>query len=668
MDARNPLVSRQTLAWALGLFLLNALICQELFFTEYTVHLGSIEAAYIGISQYALDHPFEWDWFPLWYGGIPYHNTYPPLLHLIVALVAWLFGISPALSHHAVTAALYSLGPVALYVLALQFSRRQAPSLLAAVAFSLLSPSRPLLAQLQTWISSVRSPTRLHSLVEFGDGPHVASITLLLVAMVALHAALEKPRAMRIYLAAAALASVVLTNWLGAFALALTAVSYLLARSTEQQWLRKVGWSAAAGAVAYGLAAPWIPPSAIADIRHNAQHTIGHYPITTQHVVYAAFLVVVTLLLWRLFQKIRLPLIEAFSAYLTLFFGAMVLSDDWLGIQLMPQPHRYHHELETAMCLLGAFVLARVTARLPRRAELVVFATLGIALAIGQYRYCRRDAMRIIQAIDMKSTIDYQASAWLGEHFPHERVFISGSIQFWLNAFAETQQLGGGFGQGIVNRQIPAVHYGIPWTMGDGAQTAMWLRVYGNQAVVVSSPEGRDFYKQVWRDPHKFDGVLPELWRDGGDVIYGVPQRSRSLAHVILPEHVLYRAPENNVDVAPVEPLARALDDPSLPLAEMEWATPSDIRIKADLSPEQLLFVQVTYHPGWRAWVDGEPRRIRQEPLGMMVVEPRCSGPCEVTLSFDGGLEMLLARLLCLLTVAGGLVWLWRGRKAGVRA
>ena len=104
------LFSWRTLAWAIALFALNALVCRELFTIEYTKFLGSIEAAYIGISRYAIEHPFEWGWFPQWYGGIPYHNTYPPLLHLIVAAVAWLLGISTGLSHHAVTATFQIFG------------------------------------------------------------------------------------------------------------------------------------------------------------------------------------------------------------------------------------------------------------------------------------------------------------------------------------------------------------------------------------------------------------------------------------------------------------------------------------------------------------------------------------------------------------------------------
>ena len=47
---------------------------------------------------------------PLWYGGIPFPDSYPPLLHVTVAAVSALAHISAGLAYHAVTAVLYSLG------------------------------------------------------------------------------------------------------------------------------------------------------------------------------------------------------------------------------------------------------------------------------------------------------------------------------------------------------------------------------------------------------------------------------------------------------------------------------------------------------------------------------------------------------------------------------
>ncbi len=645
------------IGWGAALFVLNALVCRELFTIEYTKFLGSIEAAYIGISRYAIEHPFEWGWFPLWYTGVPYENTYPPLLHLIVAAVAWLGGISPALAHHAVTATFYAAGPVTLFAMLLALSRRLYPSLLAALVYSLVSPAPVLVSGLRNWAGPGYEPARLQALLEFGDGPHIAAVTLLPLAVWALHRALERPRPGRTFLAATALASVVLTNWLGAFSLAIMAVSYLLARSNEQGWGRLVLRSASIAAIAYGLALPGIPPSNIADIRHNAQYTIGYFPMTARHLAYGAIIIVIAGVMWRFFRRWETTRVIVFGCYLTLFFSALVLTDDLWGLKLMPQPHRYHHELEMAVCLLGVFVLARLTNRLPGRWEAFVATASAVLLTVVQYGNYREKARIILRPIDMAETFDYEASVWLGEHLPDDRVFLSGSVQFWLNAFADTPQVGGGFGQGIVNRTIPALHFGVPFTEGDGERTAMWLRLYGAQAVAVSGPGGRDRYHEVWRDSNKFDGVLPEIWRQGEDVIYRVPQRSRSIAHVILPEHVPHRSPVNNLDTLPVEPLARALEDPALPTASLEWINPSNIAIDAELEVDHLLFIQVAHHAGWRAFVDEQPLRIRKDALGFMIVEPRCEGPCRITLSFGAGHEMLLSRLICGLTIVGGLFW-----------
>ena len=75
----------------LALFALNVYIARNLFALEYSQYMGSIEAAYISISRYMLENWRDLTWFPLWYGGIPFQNTYPPLLHALVAclLLLW---------------------------------------------------------------------------------------------------------------------------------------------------------------------------------------------------------------------------------------------------------------------------------------------------------------------------------------------------------------------------------------------------------------------------------------------------------------------------------------------------------------------------------------------------------------------------------------------------
>ena len=109
---------RSLIAIAAALFALNAWICHELFTLEYSKHVAAIDAAYISLARYISEHPFEWGWFPLWYNGIPFQNTYPPLLHQTTGMTAWLTGLSPALSYHLVCAVTYCLGAVTLFLAA----------------------------------------------------------------------------------------------------------------------------------------------------------------------------------------------------------------------------------------------------------------------------------------------------------------------------------------------------------------------------------------------------------------------------------------------------------------------------------------------------------------------------------------------------------------------
>jgi len=46
-----------------------------------------------------------------------------------------------------------------------------------------------------------------------------------------------------------------------------------------------------------------------------------------------------------------------------------------------------------------------------------------------------------------------------------------------------------------------------------------------------------------------------------------------------------------------------------------------------------------------------------------MLIDPNCDGPCTIRLTYDGGLEMRLARLASALAFLAGFLWLLAGRK-----
>jgi hypothetical protein len=161
-----------------------------------------------------------------------------------------------------------------------------------------------------------------------------------------------------------------------------------------------------------------------------------------------------------------------------------------------------------------------------------------------------------------------------------------------------------------------------------------------------------------FRNPKKFDSILPELWRDGDDVIYGVPRRSKSLAHVIQPLDLPTREPIHGLDLDPVRHYVSALEDPALPVAEMTWRTHYSAVITARMQKPQILSVQISYHPGWSATVNGARRRTFEDHLGQMAIEPQCDGACTVELNYDGGREMLIAHWLSWSALAVGILWI----------
>ena len=196
----------------------------------------------------------------------------------------------------------------------------------------------------------------------------------------------------------------------------------------------------------------------------------------------------------------------------------------------------------------------------------------------------------------------------------------------------------------------------------DAEISLVWLKAFGVDAVAAGGPKSGEHYKP-FVNPRKFAGLLPEVWRDGDDYIYRVPRRSDSLAHIVRPGDLVSRPPIHGLDVDQVRKFVAALEDPSLPAATMEWTTRHSARVRAQLKPDQLVSLQITYHPGWRAEVGGEQRPIRPDAIGLMAVEPRCEGPCTIELVYDGGAEMRITQTASLASLAGCLAWIIASRR-----
>jgi hypothetical protein len=631
------------LAAAAALFAVNAFITLRLFHRDYINQMGSIEGAFIGLARYIRDHYKDLTWYPLWYGGIPYPDTYPPLLHSLVAAVSGFGGISAGLAYHAVTALCYALGPVAVFWTAQRLGANLYSAFGGSLLYSLLSPSCWLAREVRVDSGGWLGPRRLQVLVQYGEGPHIISLLFLVVAIGLLHAALQTRRPLSSIAAGLAMAATVLSNWIGAFALAVAVTAYLLANfegAWRSHWLR----TAAIGVFAYAVAMPWAMPSTIRTIESNAPFVGGRFvPNVTQTLVVVALLAGALLLAWA-FERFRVAPRARFGMLLFLGMAGIALPAYYFDLSLLPQPKRYHLEVDLAFCL-AAMLLLRW-----RPAVVAGLAVLSIPLIVQQQRVARV----MEKPIAIGSTAEYRVSTWLGTHMRGQRVFAPGNFGFWMNAFSDTAELTGGFDNGIRNSFIRDVIYQI--YAGNNAEIALdWLKAFGCQAVVGDDPQSREVF-HPYAHPERFHG-LRELWRDGPEVIYEVPRARPSPAHALRAGDLLSQRPTAYY-TKPMAAFLAALDDPALPVAAFEWHGMSAARITADLKPEHLLYVQTTWDKGWRATVNGQPRATRADVLGQMVIEPHCNGPCVVDLVYNGGAELRMARVVNGLALAGAALWL----------
>jgi hypothetical protein len=600
--------------------------------------MHSIEGAYIALSRLLIAHWNELGWWPVWYLGIPWQNSYPPVLHVTVAGVAALSGISTALAHHIVAGLAYSLGPVCLYWLALRIGASQLPATLAALFYSVLSPSIWLIPDVRHDVAGLLYPRRFHTLIYYGEGPHVASMTLLLVALIVLDFAMQRKGAWRWFLAAVAMAVVVLTNWLGGFALAAGVLAVLFARDHSVQARLAV---IATGIWAYLLAAPWIPPTTLMAVRTNAQRVGGAYGLGLQHIVYALVAAALFALILRLVST-QQPLVR-FTALFTFLIGGITLVAEYFGVALLPQPERYHLEMEIGLALAAGLVLAAIFARARGRPVWVLLSLLAIFVAACQVRVYAREL--IGAPIDISQTVEYQAARWFDSHMGGRRVLAPGSIGFWMNTWTDTPQLMGGFDQGITNNVLPAAHFQVYSGLNAGEYgpdlAVGWLQVYGVHAVGVGGPQSRETFRP-FRSIERFAG-LRELWRNGDDVIYQVPQRATTLAWLMPPDHLVRKPVEYANNLESIQPYLNAIRVSAEPLP-WQWISWNHAQASGLMTSDRVISIQMSYHPGWEASVNGQQIPIRKDELGLMYVDPRCGGSCEVVLRYTGGREMQVAR------------------------
>jgi hypothetical protein len=191
------------------------------------------------------------------------------------------------------------------------------------------------------------------------------------------------------------------------------------------------------------------------------------------------------------------------------------------------------------------------------------------------------------------------------------------------------------------------------------------LKAFAVEGIAMGGPNSREYYKD-FKHPYRFQGRLPLLWRSGDDFIYRVPKRTPGLARVVPQAALVRHPPVNGIDVNELRPFVRALDDPSLPVADFTWTDANTAHVSGILSAGQAISIAVTWDPGWSAMANGRTVPVRADGIGLIAVDPNCADACEVRLSWSPGLEPRIAITIALLTLIALTGWCFAVR-FGVR-
>src|SRR5215471_1751302 len=412
----------------------------------------------------------------------------------------------------------------------------------------------------------------------------------------------------------------------------------------RESWRTNALRIAGIGAFGYLMAVGMVPPSVWVAIQDSA-----HYSPEERWSLGSVTAVAVVLVGWTVLHHVLKRSTKDWRVHFLVLFAWLMSSIpftwDILGRRFMPQPNRYKLELELALALPIALGIRWLMQKLPasvRRAAILLM----LALAAEQIVSFRKLEKAYLAPQDVTTTVEYRAASWVEHNLPGQRVLFPGSVAQWANAFAGTLQFSGGPWSQATNRSQQFAQADILFAAGPKISeiSLIWLKAYGVSAVGVSAPDSKEFWKP-YADPSKFD-ALPVLWSDQGVTIRKVPLRTASLSHVVADDAIVPRPPRNPEDVGDVRKYVAALDDPSLPVATLDWKDNNHIRIETTAAPGQVISVQVGYHPGWHATVNGERREICKDGLGLMWLRPDCHGACEINLAYGGGLELWVSRIV----------------------
>ncbi|MFA5070488.1 MAG: hypothetical protein WC528_04380 [Patescibacteria group bacterium] len=669
------------------LVILNIYIIYPLFSGDYNQNISSIEVAFFTDAKFIYDHFPHLTWMPDWYIGFPFHNIYTPFLPFMIALLHWLVGgVTFAHFYRILMALFYIIGPVSLYFFVRYLTGRHFAGLFAAIGYSILPSFSYLIGGTSAYGDMIhRGPVQLVILQVFGEGPHLAALSLAPLAALAFLWALRQPKFSHHLLAAVAIGLVGLINWFGLVTLILMLLAVWLSEIFKGEGGRKTKNTITIFSMAYGLIAFWFNLSFIksslgfggggraeGDILANYLKLLPMIPI---------LLPVIVALGWLLSKKIKkLPGLFVGLLWLIIFLIVTVSWYRW-GIAFLPQPPRFLTEVNLAAFIVLAIfqdgILKKILPDSQAGEKKIgkgkhVFGGLYVVLVLLAIFYFSRSFLANPHDLlkpheDITKTYPFEVAKFLDSNVSqNERVLASGNIAFWLDYFSDVSQVKGAADQAATHPFWSHAIYQI--TTGEnapegraGEMALVWLKALNANYIVVNTPLSHDpFYD--FKDPEKFE-TLEKVYESQGDVVYAVPLTNPSLAQVVDEDRYgRLEAPTNGVDYQSVKAYADWVDKQAKP-ANFNWINNDTFEIQADVNDGDLVSAQITFDKGWQITGSGHRLKTAKDVMGNLVIFPRTSGQLIIRGRYKNTWDVGFGYLITLVSVVYCIITLIRNRK-----
>jgi hypothetical protein len=655
-------IKRTGLIDSLAIACLVCVLIQPLFRLKYLDNWPSIDGTFVAHARILSEHlPSSFlhpGWQPLWYCGTRTDYIYPPAVPFGTVLISRVDHVLPVRAYHLYTAFFYVFGIVAVYWLVRIGSRSpgstsRGPALLASAASALLSPAFLLLPQFRHdspyWV-----PEHLHTLMAWGEGPHISALSILPAALAVVLPALRSWKPVTLAAAGALCALVVANNFYGATALAILypimVWSVWLCDRPRGVWLR----AAAVPLLAYGLSAFWLTPSyvkiTLMDLKWVSQ------PGNTS----SRMILLIAVAFYGLFS-FRAASRRPEREWSVFVYGAAAVLGVWVlgffgfNLRISGDPARLVSELDLALILASVEVARSLWANSRLRLPL---ALLVLAAFSPAFRYLRHAWTPFPKAAPLENVYEYKTAKWVHDNLPGARVLPAGTVRFWFDAWFDNAQPHGGSDQAILDQIIPTATFQI--FQGDRANlTVLWLQALGTDAIIAPGPASPESYHEL-KHPEKLSGVLPVLYDDQHEtVIYRVPRMHPGIARIV------DRAAVENVgkiqggdDVAGLTKYLAVVENPAQNAATLTWRGFDEADIQANTGGGQSVLVQETWDPAWHAFENGKELPIRAEnTMGFILIDAP-EGDHRIQMRFETPLENRAGQVLFVLTgiVMAGLV------------